>query len=135
MYGISLNNSFIPKSFLDPDGNVLQDETMKVRGSTNIWAIGDIGSLEPKQLTVTDNQIIHLASALDAVLTGNGTVKPYQPVGKTLLFLSLGRKYGTGQVGNWRLWGFLVAYVKGRKLFVETAEGYVGGKHLRHAAM
>lgn len=134
LYGILPNTSFLPDSFLDANGNVKLDKSLRIDGTGNIWGIGDVGDVEPKQLTVTDNQIIHLAAALDATLTGF-PVKPYEPVGKKMIFLSLGRKMATGQIGNWKLFGFMVAYVKGRKLFVDTAEGYVGGKHLRHAAM
>ncbi|KAF4445019.1 Apoptosis-inducing factor 2 [Fusarium acutatum] len=135
LYGIKLNTSFVPSPFLDSDGNIKLDENMRVAGTKNIWGIGDVGNIDPKQLTITDNQIIHLATALDATLTGNGDVKPYQPATKKMIFVSLGKKYATGQIGNWKLFSFMVSYVKGRKLFVDTAEGYVGGRHLRHAAM
>ncbi|KAF5602047.1 apoptosis-inducing factor 2 [Fusarium pseudoanthophilum] len=135
LYGIKLNTSFVPQSFLDSSGNIKLDEKMRVVGTKNIWGIGDVGNIDPKQLTITDNQIIHLATALDVMLTGKGDIKPYQPATKKMIFVSLGKKYATGQIGNWKLFSFMVSYVKGRKLFVDTAEGYVGGKHLRHAAM
>ncbi|KAH7216755.1 hypothetical protein BKA60DRAFT_649422 [Fusarium oxysporum] len=135
LYGIKLNTSFVPPSLLDSGGNIKLDERMRVAGTKNIWGIGDVGNIDPKQLTITDNQIIHLATALDATLTGNGDIKPYQPASKKMIFVSLGKKYATGQIGNWKLFSFMVSYVKGRKLFVDTAEGYVGGKHLRHAAI
>ncbi|KAF5967980.1 apoptosis-inducing factor 2 [Fusarium coicis] len=135
LYGIKLNTSFVPQSFLDYGGNIKLDERMRVAGTKNIWGIGDVGNIDPKQLTITDNQIIHLATALDVTLTGKGDIKPYQPATKKMLFVSLGKKYATGQLGNWKLFSFMVSYVKGRKLFVDTADGYVGGKHLRHAAM
>ncbi|KAG9502556.1 hypothetical protein J7337_005386 [Fusarium musae] len=135
LYGIKLNTSFVPQSFLDSGGNIKLDERMRVAGTKNIWGIGDVGNIDPKQLTITDNQIIHLATALDVTLTGKGDIKSYQPATKKMLFVSLGKKYATGQIGNWKLFSFMVSYVKGRKLFVDTAEGYVGGKHLRHAAM
>lgn len=135
LHGISVNTSFVPAHLLDADGNLLLQPDLRVSSTTNVWGIGDVGNIEPKQLTVTDNQIIYMASALDCVLTGSEPEKPYEPVGKTMLFLSLGKRHGTGQVGNWRLFGFMVNYVKGRRLFVDTARGYVGGKHLRHAAM
>lgn len=135
LYGIRVNTSFVPDDLVDAEGNVRLAPDMRVMGTKNIWGIGDVGNLEPKQLTVTDSQIIHLASTLDAVLAGDSPQKPYQLVGKTMLFLSLGKNLSTGQIGNWRLFGFMTSYVKGRKLFVDTAEGYVGGKHLRHAAM
>jgi NADH dehydrogenase FAD-containing subunit len=135
LYGIKTNTSFVPSDLLDSDGNVKLDGHMRAAGTKNIWGIGDIGNIEPKQLTVTDNQIIYLATALDAALTGVAETAPYQPTDKKMIFLSLGRKMATGQIGNWKLFGFMVSYVKGRKLFVDTAEGYVGGKYLRHAAM
>lgn len=135
LHGVELNTSFVPAEFLDEQGNVSQERTMQVKETKNVWAIGDVGSLETKQLTVTDAQIIHLASALDAVLAGDGVVKPYKPADKTMLFVSLGTRLATGQIGNWRLWGWMVSWVKGRMLFVDTAKGYVGGKHLRHASM
>jgi NADH dehydrogenase FAD-containing subunit len=135
LHGIKLNTSFVPTSFLDDNGNIKLDDKMRVVGTKNIWAMGDVGNIDPKQLTITDNQIIHLAAALDAVLTGNTKVKPYEPETKKMIFVSLGKKHATGQIGNWRLFSFMVSWVKGRKLFVDTAEGYVGGKHLRHASM
>ncbi|KAF5623816.1 apoptosis-inducing factor 2 [Fusarium sp. NRRL 52700] len=135
LHGIKLNTSFVPPSFLDSDGNIKLDGKMRVAGTKNIWGIGDVGNIDPKQLTITDNQIIHLATALDATLMGKGDVKLYQPATKKMIFVSLGKKYATGQIGNWKLFSFMVSYVKGRKLLVDTAEGYVGGKHLRHAAM
>ncbi|KAI9903732.1 hypothetical protein N3K66_000261 [Trichothecium roseum] len=141
-HGVQVNTSFVPKKFLDPEGSVRLDPSMRVTGTSNVWAIGDVGNLEPKQLTVTDSQIIHLSSALHAALTmttmttGPGAaVSAYRPAGKTMVFVSLGRRHAAGQVGGWRLWGWVVSYVKGRRLFVDTAQGYVGGKHLRHAAM
>lgn len=133
-HGVTVNTSFLPASLLDERSNLRLDKTMRAAGTKNIWGIGDVGDTEPKQLTVTDNQIIHVAEALRACLTG-GQVKEYVPMSKQMIFASLGRNHGTGQIGNWRLWGFMVNYVKGRRLFVDTAQGYVGGKHLRHAAM
>ncbi|KAK0512794.1 hypothetical protein JMJ35_004811 [Cladonia borealis] len=137
LFGVQVNTGFVPPSLLDSAGNLALDKTMRVTGTKNIWGIGDVGNLEAKQLTVTDAQIIHLSSALPTVLTGDGgqVVKEYKPSSRKMIFISMGKKYATGQIGEWRLWGWITAYVKGRLLFVDTAEGYVGGKHLRHASM
>lgn len=147
LHGVQVNTGFVPPHLLDARGNVRQDpRSLRVAGTDNLWALGDVGDAEPKQLTVTDAQVIHLAAALHAVLTaadggtgGGGGVEVevpvYMPEKKTMLFLALGRKFATGQIGGWRLWRFLVAWVKGRRLFVDTAEAYVGGTRLRHAAM
>lgn len=134
-HGIQLNTSFVADSFLDSHGNVSIDGNMRVIGASNIWAIGDVSNAGPKQLTITDTQVIYLAGALDAALTEKGSVGSHLPTSKTMIFLSLGKKYATGQIGGWKLWGILVSYVKGRNLFIDTADGYVSGKHLRHASM
>jgi hypothetical protein len=52
-----------------------------------------------------------------------------------MVFISMGKKYATGQIGEWKLFGWMVSWVKGRSLFVDTAKGYVDGKQLRHASM
>ena len=136
LFGVNVNTSFVPASILDSAKNLILDKTMRVVGTKNVWGIGDVGNLEPKQLTVTDAQIIHLSAAIDSVLTGEDRqVKEYKPSGKTMIFITMGKKYATGQIGGWKLWGLIVSYVKGRMLFVDTAPGYVGGKQLRHASM
>ena len=135
VYGVQVNTSFVPAHLLDERGNVKQDASLRVAGTRNVWALGDVGNTEPKQLTLTDAQVVHVAAALDATLTSSGPVPLYTPEKKTMLFLTLGRKFATGQIGGWRLWRFLVAWVKGRKLFVDTAADYVEGTRLRHAAM
>ena len=137
LFGVQVNTGFLPPSLLDSAGNLSLDRTMRVTGTKNIWGIGDVGNREAKQLTVTDAQIIHLSSALHSVLTSEckHVVKEYKPSTKKMIFITMGKKYATGQIGQWRLWGWITAYVKGRLLFVDTAKGYVGGKHLRHASM
>ena len=137
LFGVKVNKGFIPASLLDSAENLALDKTMRVMGTKNIWGIGDVGNLEAKQLTVTDAQIIHLSSVLHSIFTGEGgqLVKEYKPSNNKMIFITMGKKYATGQIGRWRLWGWIVAYVKGRMLFVDTAKGYVGGKHLRHTSM
>ena len=136
LFGVLVNTSFIPTGLLDSAGNLVMDKTMRVVGTKNVWGIGDVGNLEAKQVTVTDTQIIHLSAVLDSALTGQGgEVKEYKPSRKTMIFITMGKKYATGQMGGWKLWGWMVSYVKGRMLFVDTAQGYVGGKQLRHASM
>ncbi|MCJ1473340.1 hypothetical protein MMC13_001991 [Lambiella insularis] len=108
LFGVQVNTSFVPANLLDSQGNMILDKTMRATGAKNIWGIGDVGNVE---------------------------VKEYKPSGKPMVFITMGKKYATGQIGEWKLWGMLVAYVKGRKLFTDTAPGYVAGKNLRHASM
>ena len=136
LFGVQVNTDFLPLNLLDSAGNLSQDKTMRVLGTKNVWAIGDVGNIETKQLTVTDAQIIHLSAALDSVLTGDDRrVREYKPSSKKMIFITMDKKHAIGQIGGWKLWGWMVSYVKGRMLFVDTARGYVDGKHLRHASM
>lgn len=134
LFGVKLNTTFVPSNLLDSTGSVTLDKTMRVQGTKNIWGIGDVGNLEPKQVVVIDGMIIHLSAVLNTALTGQGELKEYKPA-KSMFFVTMGKKFGTGQIGGWRLWGWLVTYVKGRNIFVDTAKPYVDGKTLRHAAM
>ena len=135
LFGVQVNTSFVPSNFLDSTGSIHLEKTMRVAGTKNVWGIGDVGNLEAKQVTVIDAQIIYLSGVLDSVLTEDGKeIKDYAP-GKTMLFITMGKKYATAQIGAWKLWGWITAYVKGRALFVDTAKDYVDGKRLRHASM
>ena len=136
LFGVEVNTSFVPRDLLDSSGNLKLDRAMRAQGTKNIWGIGDVGDMEAKQITVTDAQIIHLSATLDAVLNEKPEhVKDYQPSQKRMVFITMGKKHAAGQIGGWRLWSWLTAYVKGRTLFVDTAPDYVGGKTLRHASM
>ena len=136
LFGLRINTGWLPPSLLDADGNVQLDSYMRVKGTANVWGIGDIGNLEPKQVTSTDAQIIDLAENLDFVLTGRESqIKEHKIADKKMIFITLGKSHATGQISWWRVWGWLVAYIKGRKIFVDSAPNYVNGKELRHKPM
>lgn len=130
LYGVVVNTSFVPSQFLDWEGNLKLQPDMRVVGADNIWGIGDVGNLDPKQLIVLDAQIVHLQTALEAVVTGSGDAQPYQPGQKQIRLFSMGRRHATGHYGNWKMPGFVVSLIKGRKLFVDYAPGYASGRAL-----
>ncbi|RYP72307.1 hypothetical protein DL771_004281 [Monosporascus sp. 5C6A] len=136
LFGVLVNTQFLPDQWLDKAGNLKLGRTMCVEGTTNVWGIGDVGNLEPKQVVNADAQIIYLAETLDRVQVGkHNAIKEHKPLDKTMIFISMGPKHATGQIGNWKLWSWIVNYVKGRRIFVDEAPDYGGGKKLRHAAM
>ena len=136
LFGVRVNTIFVPKPFLDATDNLVLEKTMRVAGTKNIWGIGDVGNLEVKQVIVVDAQIIYLSGALHSALIDEGNeIKDYTPSTKNMIFITMGKKYAAAQIGGWRVWGWLTAYMKGRYLFVDTAEDYVNGKRLRHASM
>ncbi|KAL6915247.1 hypothetical protein ACHAPO_011108 [Fusarium lateritium] len=129
LFGLHANSSFLPPVILDDKGNVKLDNKLRVTGTDNVWGVGDIGNLETKQATKADAQLIHLAKSLDAVLVGNSAgVLEYKKSEKPMIFVTLGKKTGTGQMGNMKAFGWMVSYVKGRTLFVEKGQPIAEGK-------
>ena len=43
-------------------------------------------------------------------------------VDKKMIFLSPGEKLASGDIGNWKRFGVMVSYLKGRKLSVDIAQ-------------
>ncbi|KAH6983630.1 hypothetical protein BKA56DRAFT_583952 [Ilyonectria sp. MPI-CAGE-AT-0026] len=131
LFGVKANTHFLPEHLLDVRGNLQLQKTLRVVGLSNVWGVGDVGNLENKQAMKAETQVIHLAKNLDAILTGrDNLVKEYKVDDKTMIFVTAGKKKGTGQMGTMKAPSFLVSYAKGRTLFVEKAPGLVAGKNL-----
>ncbi|KAH7146129.1 hypothetical protein EDB81DRAFT_689229 [Dactylonectria macrodidyma] len=131
LFGVKPNTDFIPAHLLDVRGNLQLQNTLRVVGLSNVWGVGDVGNLENKQAMKAETQVIHLAKNLDAVLTGHeNLVKQYKVDDKPMIFVTTGKKKGTGQMGTMKAPSFLVSYAKGRTLFLDKAPGLVAGKHL-----
>ncbi|RSM03131.1 hypothetical protein CDV31_010615 [Fusarium ambrosium] len=131
LFGTKANSGFLPTTLLDDKGNLKLDSSLRVVGSENIWAAGDVGNLEPKQLIYAERQALHLAMNLDAVLTGaKERLSDLKPTVMPQLFVTIGQKKGTGQYNRFRVPGFIVSTVKGKTLFTEKAPGLVAGKNI-----
>jgi NADH dehydrogenase FAD-containing subunit len=84
--GIVPNSSFIPEKYLNPAGFVIVDEFLRVKGTTDVWAAGDISAVERAQYTRMDKQSAHVAKNLVLQLKGGELLK-YKPEAKgELLF-------------------------------------------------
>ncbi|KAH7156698.1 hypothetical protein EDB81DRAFT_787716 [Dactylonectria macrodidyma] len=136
LYGMRPNTRFLPAQFLDEQGSLNLDKTLRVTGLDNVWGVGDAGNLEPKQLIYAERQALHLADNLGAVLTGNSdSVKELRPVVTPQVFVTLGKKKGTGQY-NWvKVPSFVVNVAKGKTLFTEKASGLIAGKNIVRSAI
>lgn len=131
LFGIKANSGFLPTTLLDDKGNLKLDGSLRVTGFENIWAAGDIGNLEPKQLIYAERQALHLAMNLDAVLTSaKKDVSDLKPAVMPQLFVTIGQRKGTGQYNRFRVPGFIVSTVKGKTLFTEKALGLVSGENI-----
>lgn len=136
LFGLRPNSSYVPSTYLDSSGNVKLDLTLRVSNTKNVWGVGDIGNLETKQVMKAEPQVIHLAKNLDAVLTGNSAgVTEYKTSDKPMIFITIGKSKGTGQMGGMKPFSWLVSYMKGRTLFVEKAPPLIEGKAIIQASI
>jgi len=90
-FGLIPNSSYVPSKFLHTNGSVAVDQYLMVKGTKDVWAVGDItaGGLEPAQFIYADRQSAHLVKNLVLALS-NRTPLPYKPATsrtKSLLFL------------------------------------------------
>lgn len=137
LYGVRPNTSFVPAHLLDANGSVKVDKTLRVVGCGNVWAVGDVNNVEVKTAVRAESQTVHLHPNLEAVLLGKGeaALVEYKPADTTLMFVTIGKKKGTGQIGKWKVFSFMVSFIKGRTLFVEKAPLVVAGKSILQASI
>ncbi len=142
-FGLIPNSSYMPAQYLNAKGFVMVDESLKVKGANDIWAIGDVSDVEAAQFISCDRQSVYLAKALASVLS-NKTVLPYKVASSRMhsLFLLLpgakadccsgfmglqiGKKAGTGHYGSMRLPGFMFVWAR-KTLLIEKLKGTVDG--------
>ncbi|KAK7409004.1 hypothetical protein QQX98_008823 [Neonectria punicea] len=131
LYGMRPNSGFIPAQLLDERGNLKLDKNLRAVGLDNVWGAGDVGDAEPKQLIYAERQALHLADNLHAVLTGNaGSVKELRPTVTPQVFVTVGKKKGTGQYNWFKIPSFVVSAAKGKTFFTEKASGLIAGKNI-----
>lgn len=126
-YGIIPNTSFLPQSLLDSRGFVKQTQFLRAEGHNNIFVVGDAGNLESPQGVHADKQAVHASKLLEARLLGQEE-QAYQPDERVMLAVTVGKNTGTGQVGGWKLWGWMVWLFKARYLGTDYAAGIAKGE-------
>jgi NADH dehydrogenase FAD-containing subunit len=129
-YGTIPNTSFLPPAMLDARGFVNQTSHLRAQGHDNIFVVGDAGNLQDPQGIHGDGQVVHVVKFLDARALGqeNEKEQEYKPDGKIMFGASLGRNKGTGQMGGWRVWGWIVWWLKSRFLGTQYAAAFVRGE-------
>ncbi|KAK0758749.1 hypothetical protein N5P37_008232, partial [Trichoderma harzianum] len=68
--GLSPNIAFVPASMRNAGGYLKQTTTLQVEGHSNIFAVGDAGSLEPNRATHTESWATHLIKKFPTILAG-----------------------------------------------------------------
>jgi NADH dehydrogenase FAD-containing subunit len=77
-FGVVPNSAYIPSKLLNADGFAIVDEYLKVKGTNDIWAIGDVAYVEWAQWIYMERQGGHVAKNLVAILKGKFPT-PYKP--------------------------------------------------------
>ncbi|GAD91909.1 hypothetical protein SS1G_09719 [Paecilomyces variotii No. 5] len=124
--GEKSNTHFLPLSLVNESGDVLVDEFLRVRTTSNVWAAGDVTGLESKQAKYAEEQALHLARNLDNVLQGKEPV-PYGANSMRALAVTLGRSKGTGIAGRFRIPSIAVWLLKGRYLGSDKLKSIANG--------
>ncbi|KAL1362687.1 hypothetical protein HN51_010910 [Arachis hypogaea] len=111
----------ILKDDLDDEGRIKVDEHLRVKGKTNIFAIGDITDIkEIKQGMFASAQGVLVAKNLKVLIEGSGkepklgTYKAQAPMS----IVSLGRKHGVAQFPFMTILGRFPGMIKSGDLFV-----------------
>lgn len=69
--GLISNTDTIPKRLPDGKGKIMVDQAMAIKGSENIYAVGDVIGRQRCGWLITDAQTKHLVEGLDGIFRGN----------------------------------------------------------------
>lgn len=130
--GVIPNNKFIPSAFLDKDGWLDVDDQLRVKaasgsGKCSVYGLGDITSYPYRDGYRITDQAPVVVSNLKVEITGKGQRATYAPKDKIMAIVPVGSSGGTGQIGGWVPWSFLVAFFKGRDFFASRASSFIQG--------
>lgn len=132
------NNKFVPPEFLSNEGWVEVDDGFRVKSSAGsddksapplpIYAVGDITSHGPRVLTKISGQTPILVANLKADISNGGKRLTYAPSTSLLMVVPVGKSTGTGQLGGWVPWGFLVGFMKGKDFLISKFPSLIAAK-------
>ncbi|MCJ1437498.1 hypothetical protein MMC27_006885 [Xylographa pallens] len=132
------NTSFLPKEWLNEQGQVLNDDKslrLTVPGSEGIYAIGDVGSyshggimdVKAGVAPLCSSIAIDVAKTIDPSKAGAFKQKNFKWIPDTQ-FVPTGPKGGVGQLFGWRVPSLMVWAFKSRNFMVEKLPGAMKGE-------
>lgn len=124
--GLVPNSEYIPSKYLNEKKLVVVDETLRVTGTENVWAAGDLVSKPRAGFMITQKQAAGVAKNIELVLKGKPpVVVKGMPV--DVLAIAVGRGRGAGRAGSFKLPSLMVWLAKGRTMALQMVPGYVDG--------
>ncbi|KAH7309053.1 hypothetical protein B0I35DRAFT_359889 [Stachybotrys elegans] len=126
-WGLKFNTGFAPASLLEPNGRFKITDKRQAPGYKNTFIVGDVADGEPLQIMFAETHVKHVVAALEQYFTG-GEIPKYVPRTWSGHVVSVGRDYGAGEVAGWKLWGWLVWFLKSRHLGTNYAPDCAEGK-------
>jgi NADH dehydrogenase FAD-containing subunit len=126
-FGVRPNTTFVPAAMLDADDRVKVDrDTLQATGYANVFALGDASNAQTANGKHADAQVRFLAPALQDRLAGR-TMPTYKADDTFVFAVTIGPYRGTGQVGSWRLWGWIIRTTVAKHLGSDYAPEIAAG--------
>jgi NADH dehydrogenase FAD-containing subunit len=121
------NTSFMPPSTLDASSWIVVDKNLRVTSipSNTVYALGDATYFHQRYYLKINDQIPVVAANIKAAITKTGQLKTYDSTDKLMVFVPIGSKSGTGQIGGFVPFSFMVAFVKGKDYFMSKAASMI----------
>ncbi|KAK5998570.1 Oxidoreductase ptaL [Cladobotryum mycophilum] len=120
------NTDYLPAEFLTSRRYVNVDDFLQVRGTKDIWAVGDIVSKPRAGFLITESQAAGVVTNIEHILQGKDQVVPKGPLVDAFLF-AMGRSRGCGRVGPICAPSLFVWFIKGRTLGMQRTKKYADG--------
>ena len=73
--GLTPNSSYAPQNLLNANGFVLVDEFLRVKGTTDVWAVGDVSSVQRPQLVNVEKQSAHVVKNIGLLMQGKELIR------------------------------------------------------------
>jgi NADH dehydrogenase FAD-containing subunit len=71
-FGVKPNTSFLPAELLDADGFVRVDQYLRVTGTKDVYAVGDVSNMQAPQAFHVKAQTKYLAKSIVLGVAGKG---------------------------------------------------------------
>ncbi|XP_026691526.2 ferroptosis suppressor protein 1-like [Ciona intestinalis] len=114
--GAQINNGFYEKDLagsMSPNGTLDVDDYLRVKGHDNIYAVGDVTSVDEEKTPCTPNEHAKVVKANLIAECNNATMTAYKAVMEVVL-VSVGSEAGVSQICGMQFGNFPTKMAKGK---------------------